>query len=294
MFTVGTDVEFFLKKEGKFVSAIPHLQGKKHSPQILSNGGNLIHDNVALEFATPVAECEDSFIKIIRETLQESITFVPSDVVLDSSPSTDFPEEELDTEEARMFGCDPDYGAWELAVNEVPFDAPDKPFRSVGGHLHVGFVEGSGNEFLQDPMGKVLVVKVFDVFLGIPMTIFDNGPATVARRRLYGKAGCHRPTDYGVEYRSMSNYWTLSPKLVSLVYRLAGESMRIIREGKHDEVIGTIGIEEIQRVINEADVKAAKFLWRNTISNYLNDDLVRDFNKLAKKKKFNLYKEWNI
>jgi len=294
LFTVGTDVEFFLRKGNKFISAIPHLSGKKHHPQMLKNGGNLIHDNVALEFATPVADSEEKFIAVIRDTLKESLSHVPSGIVLDLSPSTDFPEEELNCEEARMFGCDPDYCAWKLMVNSVPFDAPEAPFRSVGGHLHVGFVEGSGNEFLKDPLGKVLTVKMFDVFLGIPMTIFDCSEATAARRKLYGKAGCHRPTDYGVEYRSMSNFWVFSPKLVSLVHRLTSESLRLIREGKADEIISSIGEDEIQRVINEADYEAAKSLWKEVISKHLSSDLVNTFNKASRKKKFNVNKEWSL
>lgn len=43
-----------------------------------------------------------------------------------------------------------------------------------------------------------------DLYLGVPSVLID--PDT-RRRSLYGKAGCFRLTDYGVEYRVLSGYF---------------------------------------------------------------------------------------
>lgn len=295
MFTTGTDTEFFLKDtEGNYVSAIRYIKGTKYEPVALPSGGNISFDNVAMEFATPVAINEDEFVDVINSSLKESLTHLPKGVVLDYQQSADFPETELQDEDARVFGCDPDFDAWEITDNVVPDGAEELPFRSVGGHLHIGYVEGSGNEFLLDDMGKVFTVRTMDVILGIGMTMLDNSQATIDRRKLYGKAGCHRPTDYGVEYRTLSNYWVFSPLLVRLVYKMASEVLRIIREGKATNLIDSIGEKEIQRVINESDTQAATHLWKNVISAELQQEVVALLEECKNKKNINVYNEWSL
>jgi hypothetical protein len=295
MFTVGTDTEFFLQtEEGKLVSAIRFIKGGKRDPVALQSGGNVTYDNVAMEFATPIANDEESFVNAVKNTMLEALGHLPEGIGLNHKPSVDFPAAELEHEEAKKFGCDPDFDAWELMMNEVPPEAELLPFRSVGGHLHVGYVEDSGNEFLKDPMGKVTLVKAFDLVLGIPLTIMDNNKDTVNRRQLYGKAGCHRPTEYGVEYRALSNFWIFSPSLVRVVYALADEAMRLVREDQVDGLVDRISSDEIQRVVNEGDSETAVRLWQEVISPVLSAGVVDKFNTISSKKEFNIYKEWGL
>jgi hypothetical protein len=35
---------------------------------------------------------------------------------------------------------------------------------------------------------------------------------------MYGNAGAHRPKKYGVEYRTLSNFWIFDPKLIGWVW----------------------------------------------------------------------------
>jgi len=294
MFTVGTDTEFFLEKNGKLVSAIELISAGKRSPQLLTSGGNITHDNVAMEFATPVAHDEESFVQAVGVTIKESLALLPKDISINTNASADFPEEELQSEEAKQFGCDPDYDAWALCVNEPPRDASIKPFRTVGGHLHVGYVEGSGNDFLLDPMGKVMLVKIFDLILGVPMTVLDHNEAAVNRRKLYGKAGCHRPTSYGVEYRSLSNFWTFSPVLVRLVHSLAGQSLLLFRNKGAFDMLEKVSPEEVQRIINMGDATAAEDLWVNLIAPCLPAEVVEKFNQAKTLVNINIHEEWGI
>ena len=293
-FTVGTDTEFFLQDENGYVSAIRYIAAGKHNPLTLPSGGNITHDNVALEFATPVANSEDGLISAVESSLKESLSCLPDGITLDLAPSTDFPESELQDEEARMFGCDPDYDAWDLCMNEAPDDAAEKPFRTVGGHLHLGYVEKSGNDFLLEPMGKVFTVKTLDAIVGVTMTIFDYTEATVNRRKLYGKAGCHRPTEYGVEYRALSNFWLFSPSLVRLVYNLASESLRLVREGKIDSILDSIGEKEIRRIIDTGDNVAAMGVWNTVITPNMSERTIKLFEECISKQEINLYNEWGL
>jgi len=43
-----------------------------------------------------------------------------------------------------------------------------------------------------------------DVYVGLKCVALDNQPI---RRTKYGHAGRYRPTDYGIEWRTLSNFW---------------------------------------------------------------------------------------
>lgn len=294
IFTVGTDTEYFLQsEEGALVSAIRFIKGGKHDPVTLKSGGNVTYDNVALEYATPVADSRETFVKAIRETMKEALSHLPKGVSIQPLASTEFPIEELRDPRACEFGCEPDYDAWQLVPNQTPEGAEYRSFRCVGGHLHVGYVEGSGNEFLLDPMGKVNMTKAFDIFLGIPFTFLDQSPGAVQRRSLYGKAGCHRPTVYGVEYRTLSNYWTYSPKLVKLVYALAECSIQAVKDGTYERVAEEITPEEIQRVINDGDTQKALDLWESVISKHTKKS-VQTLLAKVKDKQYDPLEQWGV
>lgn len=294
-FSVGTDTELFLQTEdGTLVSATKYIEGSKHKPTLLPSGGNVTHDNVALEFATPPVVGSKEFIKAVKSTMVEAIQDLPEGIKFFLDASVNFPEKELDNEKCRVFGCDPDYDAWELKINDVPAGAADKPFRSCGGHLHIGYIEGSGNDFLHNPYGKVELIKALDIVAGIPSVILDGSDASTERRKLYGKAGCHRPTDYGVEYRTLSNYWTRSPGLVALIHSMAEDALSLVREYKLDSLSESITEKEIIRVINTGDVKTADKLWASTIKKAVSKKTIKLFNKCKKTDITDIYSSWNI
>jgi hypothetical protein len=115
-----------------------------------------------------------------------------------------------------------------------------------------------GLEFLLEFQGKLSAVKAMDLFAGTVSTKLDNSEAAVKRRELYGKAGCHRPTEYGVEYRVLSNYWMKSPQLVMLMDALTRDAMALVRDGKLEAILEEIGEDDLQNTINNGDVQAAE------------------------------------
>jgi len=270
MFTIGADPEFFLETvEGELRSAIGVIQGTKHDQLRVAKGG-LQHDNVAAEFSCDPAGNENEFIDTLKSVLSD-LNRVVKPLLLSKRSSADFPVGQLDSEEARAFGCDPDYNCWSVERNVVPPEASELPFRSCGGHIHIGtkgntpktLVEGDG--FL----GRLTVVKAMDVFVGIPSILLDNGPESKKRRTLYGKAGAHRPKPYGVEYRALSNFWMMSPSLARLVYRLTALACAGADAGLLEEVRKDVSEEEVQRIINECDVVAARAVFDKHIRQYL-------------------------
>jgi hypothetical protein len=296
-FTIGTDPEFFLQESdtGKLKCAIPFIKGTKEEPEALPSGkGSIQKDNVALEFATAPAKDGNEFVENIRVTFQDIMNVLPKGHELVVTPSAEFDKDQLEDPEACIFGCDPDYDAWTISQNEKPF-CSNESFRSCGGHIHIGKVEGDGNDFLYDPMGKILVIKMMDTFHGIISTILDRSEASVARRQLYGKAGCHRPTEYGVEYRVLSNYWLKSPHLVMLMDSLTQDVLRLIREGRDEEIINAAGADEIQNIINEGRMEEAEKILHTILKQYLSEDSSHYLEECTTNiESYDFKKEWQL
>ena len=104
---------------------------------------------------------------------------------------------------AHIFGCEPDHNAWTGKENSKP-RPPHRFMRSAGGHVHV--------ETQKDPS---TVIKAMDLFLGVPSVLMDEGED---RKKLYGSAGAHRIKPYGVEYRTLSNFWIFEDRLIKWVW----------------------------------------------------------------------------
>jgi len=302
--TIGTDPEFFLKRGKKLTSAIPIIgdeeHGTKHNPITLPSGGTVQRDNVAVEFASPPAETREQFVESIRACLKDVMALIPKDTTLEALPSADFPSAELDHPEALQFGCDPDYNAWTVEQNEKPF-CGSQVFRSCGGHVHVGGIQEDGKpiagmEFLLEFEGKLAMVRAMDIMLGIPSTILDCSKAAIARRELYGKAGCHRIPEHGVEYRTLSNYWLKSPELVMLVYSLTNDAVKMVQKNALEKVIEQIGAEDIQAIINNGNEKQAAEVIERYIKPHMSKESLELFDMcLSKIKKVKtLSAEWQI
>lgn len=272
--TIGADPEFFLKKGNKFIAAIPHIKGSKDEPESLPCGGTIQRDNVAVEFATVPAKDGKDFVEKVRSCIKDTLKIIPDDHSLIAVPSAHFDEDQLGHAEASEFGCDADYNAYTVSENEKPW-CGDGNLRSCGAHIHIGCLDDDGGiieglKFLTEFNGKIDAVKAMDLVLGITSTILDASEAAIKRKELYGKAGCHRPTSYGVEYRVLSNYWMKSPELVMLIDSLTRDAMALIARGELYDVLDLVGEEDVQKIINSGDVEAASVILEKYIKPILN------------------------
>jgi hypothetical protein len=302
-FTIGTDPEFFLRRDedGKFISAIPHINGTKEVPETLENGSNLQYDNVTLEFSTPAAINGEDLVNKVRDAFKDVKKKIPAECSLEAMPSANFEADELEDDEAQRFGCDPDYDAWKLRENEAP-RCEDPSLRTCGGHIHVGKADGDNNDFLLDPYGKIDVVRLMDAVHGVISVILDDSEAAIVRRKLYGKAGSHRPVIKeagglydGVEYRVLSNFWFKSPQLVMLMDSLTGDVLRMVRDLDYKRLITDIGEERICEIINKGLVKDAHKVLEDFVRPLLGEDSLYYLKECTTNiKNYNFKKEWEL
>lgn len=249
-FLIGADPEFFIKKKyGGYTSAVGLIGGSKWEPKKIDEDGHaILEDNVAVEFNIKPASSFDEFRSSIHKVLDHIRGILPG-YEFSKESAVSFPQEELMTPEAQMFGCEPDFDAWRECVNEKPC-AEDKNLRSAGGHIHVGSDLAINN--------PVAVIRAMDLFLGVPSTQLDAG---TLRRELYGKAGCFRAKSYGAEYRTLSNFWIFDDSLIQWAFEGTQRALEFVEKGNTIDVADGY---RIQRCINtnnpdDFDFLKAKF-----------------------------------
>lgn len=241
---LGADPEVFLKNtSGLPVSAIGLIPGTKDSPYPITNLGHAMQlDNVAAEFCIPPSNSPEKMWKDIQLCLSAIEDITPKNILVDITASKMFDQESLQHPIAKQFGCDPDYCAW--TENQNPRPNNKSLLRSCGGHLHIGYDN-------PDFEISLALIRALDLFLGIPSIILDLDQE---RRQLYGKAGAFRFKEYGVEYRTLSNFWIKDLQLVQFVHEAAHKAVEFVNTGGN---FSQELIEEIISSINSGDVSAA-------------------------------------
>lgn len=247
--TIGADPEvFLLNPDGTPAIAIGKLGGTKLEPRPVPLGA-VQEDNVLAEFNIEPANHPDVFVHNIQSVMGELQNLLPeyqlgvvSSMRFDLMSLVDYPE-------AMEFGCDPDFNAWTGKVNDPPNPMTD--VRTAGGHVHIGF-----DGINEDTAPRF--VQMLDFYLGLPSVLLDND---TSRRGLYGKAGAYRPKPYGVEYRTLSNFWIKEEIYMRWLYH---NCYRAIVDFQFlDHMIDKYDGEEVQSVINESRRDEAKNMIRD-------------------------------
>ena len=227
-FKIGADPEFFVRKDGKFISAHGLIEGTKKNP-LKVPGGAVQVDGMALEFNIDPATTFKEFDDNIRSVLNALRKMVPRNIEFVFTPVAEFKREYIDAqpEEARRLGCDPDFNAYTGKANAAP--NAEKPFRTASGHIHIGWAEGMDIEDVDHIEACQMMVKQLDTALGLPSLLWD---VNSQRRELYGKAGAYRPKPYGVEYRVLSNVWVNDVYLRQFVFEQTEFAFNKLLAGK--------------------------------------------------------------
>ena len=213
----------------------------------MPEGFGLETDNILAEFNIPPVKDEINFVNNIvymQEYIDKFVKSKNPDLGIKCIASQTVPKSELQSDQAKLFGCDVDYNAYTMKANPKP-KGTSTNLRSAGFHIHVGYEN-------PDVDTSLSLVRYMDVFLGIPSVVKDKDKK---RRSLYGKAGCFRLTDYGVEYRVLSSAMMGSTSKLSFIWKQLQKVMKACRIGY---VLPSTDL--VQEAINSSDVELAKQL----------------------------------
>lgn len=308
----GEDPELMLvSRDGHYKSAIPIINADKEHKLSIGNH-NLFYDNVLAEMNVKPGYSKGEVVANLGDCLRQ-VAKVIHPFRLKVQASQTYPAAECKHKDALVFGCEAEFCSYEMAQLSPPTCEPGNCFRSAGGHIHLGYsgeaypllapIKNPGTED-EDRMdrdwGRVWVVRMLDLFVGIPALFVDHDPTSRERRKLYGGAGTHRPKEnYGVEYRAISNFWLQSPKLTSLVYDLAAYTVNFVARQGHLELWKNeqeckYNTDELRRTINQSDHKSARKFMEEIVKKYIPADLYTTIFQLAEPVQYNFYREWGI
>ena len=249
----------------------PYISPFLQSPQT-SRAGRAFWDGFQAEFSTVPQSCvaflSDSIRAGLLTTLKRAKEIEPK-ARLTLQNVFQIPVSALRTESDAhvVLGCDPSFNAYYMS-GEFPGDSRKLRYRFAGGHIHI---EGVATEFSTgssdyEKRAKLAIpfVQTLDKILGVwavgAAASFDNP----VRRKYYGLAGEYRLPKYGVEYRTLSNFWLAHSAIVNLVFELTrsityawlGQTGRT----RSDLEKWVAHPQETVEAINNCDVKKARGL----------------------------------
>jgi len=169
-YTFGTDPELMLELQtttGKrWVSAIGRVPGDKYKRHKIGQH-EYYYDNVMAECAVAVSDSKSSLVDNLRNCFQQFANLVKP-LRLVPQASAEYPINELQHEDAKAIGCDPELCVYELTEAEAPkTEFRSGTLRTCGGHIHLGA------PICKDEFGSLFVIRMLDLFLGVPSIYID-------------------------------------------------------------------------------------------------------------------------
>lgn len=255
----GADPEFFFTKKGSVIGA------EKVLPKIGMYAGSysgqqqkIIIDGVQGEMNIIADTCRQIFAKNMRYCYQAIVEQAKKKGVdISFSQTVLVPKKEMKSlsPETQQFGCSPSENIHQKSDISIK-DASAYPYRSAGGHVHLGLNDAVTNDILHN---YKLIVPLLDVLVGNTMVLLDRDEGNIERRKVYGKAGEHRTPEYGVEYRTLSNFWIRSYPLVSLVLGMCRFAVNVAESPEATKAfMEKVSMEDITRAINTNDFRLAQ------------------------------------
>lgn len=264
MASIGSDPEVLVSDAatGRMLSCAGHLGGSKGKAipmDGLPEGFGIQEDNVMLEFNIPPAYSAREFDSHISTALEYVDGLVRSTFVqgadVHKQCSMVYGMDQLESAKAQEFGCSADFDAHQQGVALRPFTPdilthPDGQWRFAGGHIHLGYLNPAG-------VPEFVVAALADYYIGLRSIGLD---AQGERRKYYGSAGRYRPTSYGIEYRSLSNFWLFDAATTRAVGEQAMMLATLIESG-NETVIRALYTDipwaDVQRAINTENAELA-------------------------------------
>jgi hypothetical protein len=278
---IGADPEVFFNdpKKNLYVPAIGLVGGSKAVPLQINEYTWVQEDNVLCEYNIKPAKNLKEFTEYILGGLAICKDIANSqNLDISVRPSALLKEDILnkcaDPERAFTFGCEPDFNAYTGRPNPKPKPNVQEDedgtwhLRTAGGHVHVGFYDNN-KEYGYNVTHRNLI-KWMDIVLGLWSITKDTD---INRRNLYGDAGAFRPKPYGVEYRTLSNFWISDEDFIYKVYQKTLQAYKLAVYFEQNNVAHANEIlKSTERAIQEA-IKTSNKLYYSSIKTTFKEEL---------------------
>jgi len=247
---IGSDVEFFVSRDGEIESVNELIKGSKECPKLVKDG-NLQEDGVCAEMAIdPCITLSDWLSKLASVHMQLSDQVGVNNYELVCKSSHRYTKDKLlgFTGKEMAMGCSRDFNVYTDSYNPKP--NPKQRLRTAAGHIHYSYVSPHVETTKR-------IAMCMDYILGVWSVLHDTD---VFRRTMYGKAGCIRIKPYGGEYRTLGNFWMTNTARQRYVYNMT--KLCVERHASLLPVFSLIADEKkIQAIINECDAESAALLY---------------------------------
>ena len=214
---LGTDPEKLIRdQDGNPVPAHKFFPRQESALEDKAGYFKRYRDGYMLEASVTPNYCRAWVIANVCEAFERAKGLLPEGYTLDSTPAVKIDLRFLDEPgtpgDVSLFGCSPSINAYTMEQQIPAIDARTHEWRYGGTHMHCGMTYELAKRkapWFLDQMNQILLVKMWDRYLGVPLTASMDCPEQYLRRQWYGKAGEFRFQHYddrtfGVEYRTPS------------------------------------------------------------------------------------------
>ena len=258
--TIGSDPEYaVVNQNGTPVSAVGFIPGTKHAPSPLDEQGefSIQIDNVGVEGCIPPAHTKEEFINsmaMIKELTERKLQESQPTWALKSLSSQRYSADELNSETAQTFGCDPSWCIHTQNVSPRPSPEQVGNLRSFGFHIHIGFKLANPDVLAIDVATRI--IGAMDIMCGLPSIVMDTDGD---RRAIYGNAGDFRFRQIEdiniVEYRTLGGAMHDNDELTGFIYDQTIKAVELANSWSEQP-----DLRQVANAIDNGDVELAKEL----------------------------------
>lgn len=274
--TLGCDPEFFFTgSNGKTTGAEKILPeaGLTYKPGTYNHDGahtalndapsKIVIDGVQAELNPRPNPCRANLANEISACFRDlHKTLKDRGINVSFSPVVDITQAELDSlsEKSKTFGCAPSTNVYAQSTSKISVDPKKYLKRSAGGHIHLGW---GGSDRNKEALKNIeVMIPILDIIVGNTSVLIDRNPVNKERRKVYGKVGEYRLKEYGLEYRTLSNFWLQSYQIMSLMFGLSRLAVHVVAQSTTENnyakaIIDAVPREDVIKAIQNNDFALA-------------------------------------
>ena len=134
--TIGADPELFIvDNNNKVISAVGLIPGEKGKPYVADNmpkGFGMEIDNILGEFNIPPVKLRSGFVNNInymKDYIDNFVKQINPNYGIQCIASRMVDDDQLQSDEAKLFGCMPDYNVYTRSQNPTDYNSVTVSFR---------------------------------------------------------------------------------------------------------------------------------------------------------------------